>query len=67
MIKHFVIRKFWGTCSFVKMLKGYMVRERMGTPGLRGERFDEDQSPFILNNFSPRSKTGTLKTSNLTD
>ena len=23
-----------GTCSFVRMLKGYMVRKRLGTPGL---------------------------------
>jgi len=23
-----------GTCSFVRMLKGYMVRERLGTCGL---------------------------------
>jgi len=26
-----------GTCSFVGMLKGYMVRKRLGTPGLIGK------------------------------
>ena len=45
MIKYFVIRNFtvtcssvgWrGTCSFVRMLKGCMVRERLGTPGWEG-------------------------------
>jgi len=30
----FVIRHFKGTCSFPKMLKGYMTRERSGTPVL---------------------------------
>ena len=30
----FVIRNFRGTCSLVKMLKGYMVRKRSGTPAL---------------------------------
>jgi len=36
MIKYFVIRHFRGTCSSVRMLKGYMVRERLGTPVLAG-------------------------------
>ena len=27
-------RNFGGTCSSVEMLKGYMVRERLETPGL---------------------------------
>jgi len=35
MIKYFVIRNFRGTCSSVEMLKGYMVRKRLGTPGLQ--------------------------------
>jgi len=35
MIKYFVIRNFRGTCSSVKMLKGYMVRERLGTPAVK--------------------------------
>jgi len=34
MIKYFVIRNFRGTCSSVEMLKGYMVRERLGISGL---------------------------------
>jgi len=29
-----IARNFGGTCSSVEMLKGYMVRERLGTPGL---------------------------------
>ena len=29
-----VIRNFRGTCSSVKMVKGYMFRERLGTPAL---------------------------------
>jgi len=34
MIKYFVMRHFSGTCSSVDMLKGYMVRERLGIPVL---------------------------------
>jgi len=34
MIKYFVIRNFRVTCSSVGMLKGYMVRERLGRPAL---------------------------------
>jgi len=30
---HTYVLKCWrGTCSSVRMLKGYMVRERLGTP-----------------------------------
>ena len=32
--KYFVIRNFRGTCSSVGILKGYIVRERLGIPGL---------------------------------
>jgi len=31
MIKYFVMRNFRDTCLSVKMLKGYIVRERLGT------------------------------------
>jgi len=31
----FVVRKFRGTCSSVEMLKGYMVRDGLGTPALQ--------------------------------
>jgi len=34
MIKYFVIRNLRGTRFSVEMLKGYMVRERLGTPVL---------------------------------
>jgi len=34
MTKYFVIRNFRGTCSSPGMLNGYIVRERLGTPGL---------------------------------
>ena len=34
MIKYFVIRNFRGTRLSVEMLKGHMVRERLGNPGL---------------------------------
>ena len=34
MLKCFVIRNFRDTYSSIKMLKGYMVRERLGTPGV---------------------------------
>ena len=27
-------KKFWGACSSVEVLKGCMVRERLGTPAL---------------------------------
>jgi len=34
MIQYFATRNFRGTCSSDEMLKGYMVRERLGTPAL---------------------------------
>jgi len=34
MIKCIVIGNFRGTCASVEMLKGYMVRKRLGTPAL---------------------------------
>jgi len=36
MIKYFVMRNLRGTCLSVEMLKGYIVRERSGTPELEG-------------------------------
>jgi len=30
----YVIRSFRGTCSSIKMLKGYMARVSLGTPAL---------------------------------
>jgi len=30
----FVIKMFWGTCSSLDMLNGYMTRESLGTPVL---------------------------------
>jgi len=45
--KDFVIANFRGTCSYVKLLNGYMVRETLGNPGLA------EQNNYILNgNFS---------------
>jgi len=37
MIKYFVMRNFGSTWLSVEMLKGYMVRERLGIPGLERE------------------------------
>jgi len=34
LLSVFVIRHFRGTRSSVEMLKGYMVREMLGSPGL---------------------------------
>jgi len=34
MIKYFLIRNFRGTWSPVETLKGYMFRERLGTPAV---------------------------------
>jgi len=34
MTKYFVMRNIRGTCSFVRMLKGYIVKGRLGTPDL---------------------------------
>ena len=34
MIKYFLIRNVRGTCSSVEILKGYMFRERLGTPAV---------------------------------
>jgi len=33
--KIFCNKKFRGKCSSVEMLKGYMARERLGTPALK--------------------------------
>jgi len=41
LLSFFVIRYFRGACSSVEMLKGYMVRERLGIPVLK--------APFRLN------------------
>ena len=38
MMKYFVIRKFMGTYSSVRKLKGYMAKKRLGSPALVGER-----------------------------
>jgi len=35
----FVIRNFRGTCSSIEMLKGYVARESLGTPGLDSGMF----------------------------
>jgi len=32
--KIFCHKEFWGTCSSVEMMKGYMVTERLETPAL---------------------------------
>jgi len=45
IIKYFVIRHFRGTRSSVEMLKGSMVRERLGSPVLRGESL---LCPYLL-------------------
>jgi len=29
-----------GTCSFVGMLKGYIIRKRLGTPGVQVQSFN---------------------------
>jgi len=47
MIKYFVIRNFRGTFSSVEMLKGYMVRERLGTPAL-DVSIVMQQSQFVM-------------------
>ena len=39
MMMYFVTGNFRGTYSSINMPKGYMVKERLGTPGL--VRFDE--------------------------
>jgi len=44
MRKYFVIRSFRGTCSSVGMLKGYMVRKRLGTPVLEFGRGSYNQA-----------------------
>jgi len=38
IIKYFIIRHVWSTCSSVEMLKGYVVRKRFGTPVLHVSR-----------------------------
>ena len=40
-IQPFAIRNFRGTCSSVEMLKGCVVRERLGTPGINSRRILE--------------------------
>jgi len=34
LLSPFITRNFRVTCLYVKMLKEYMVRERLGTPGV---------------------------------
>ena len=34
LLSFFVIRSFRGTCFSVKLMTGYMVRERLGTPAV---------------------------------
>jgi len=48
MIKYFVIRNFRGKCSSVGVLKGYMVRERLGTPDLHNRLSAYFQSRALL-------------------
>jgi len=43
----FVVRYFRGTCSFVKMVKGHMGRESLGTPDLLYIK-----KPFLAKNQS---------------
>ena len=54
MIKYFVIRNFRGTCSSVGMLKGYMVRERLGTPVLYAV---EKMLIILSSSFAPPGHT----------
>jgi len=54
MLQYFVIKNFRGTFSSVEMLKGYMVRESLGTPGLesdsaRNNIHPNKQKPKITN------------------
>ena len=34
LLSFLILKNFRGTCSSIEMLKGYMVRERLGTPVL---------------------------------
>jgi len=42
-----------GTCSFVGMLKGYIVRKRLGTPDLESDRTKAtiDKTLIVFNLF----------------
>jgi len=39
MKKYFIIRNFRGTCSSVEILMGYIVRKRLGIPGIEDEKY----------------------------
>jgi len=65
MIQYFVIRNFSGTCSYVEILKGYKVRERLGAPALEGdccgERHLQKRTPTFLHR--QHNKGGKLRSS----
>jgi len=42
LLSLFVTRNFSGTCSSVKILQGYMIREMLGTPVV-------DKNMFVTN------------------
>jgi len=42
----YVIRSFRGTCSSIKMLKGYMARVSLGTPGLKALNYGKYLATF---------------------
>jgi len=52
--KLFVIRNFRGTCSSVQMRKGYMVRKRLGTPGLQVPLFPEPGAVSLMRQYRNR-------------
>ena len=56
MIKYFVIRNFRGTCTSAEMLKGYMVREKLGIPLLDHE--NTDNAVYRKGTFTSFERTG---------
>jgi len=66
LLSLFVKRNFRGACLSVEMLNGYMVRERLGTPGLGPEHMKKTKIGRIVHqiyfarSFSLPSKTDSL-------
>jgi len=59
--KIFVIRRFRGTCSFVGMLKGYMVSERLGITAIYERLHTHKQTRLVyFKSFGSHSCMSTL-------
>jgi len=57
LLSLFVIGNFGGTCSSVKMLKGFMVRERLVNPALHSAHISSDHQEIFFRISHPSNLT----------